>query len=398
MSCNKKYKLFIINSLMFLIGVNFMSNAILFVYLLCGCLMIFYPSTKVSKNNMYLLGLYFSIAISIVIYSTDNIIYHLIKFFTFPLLYYCIYNLYRKLYLKYNDISYLIQIFFIQMFYFSMGNIFHIIVDMLSTDIDAMNMGNRVINDIWTGGTAPATIIVGWGCLAAPILLGAYERRKEHKQVFLTCLILESIYIIYSFEIATRLGLINSVIVFMMFVLLKIVQGDIKIELTTIVKFATVAIVLVLVSGKVWLFIKSSNLYLRLFKDSLSLLDSNGRLDASLFVIKHFSEALWGGEHFSHIYGLQQHNIIFQMYDLYGLVPFLFICMLTFKAIKNTYRIFKAENFTNADKRFLILVVVGLILYLFEEPTITSNFIISGMLFVYLAVTDVFYLKKCRKI
>lgn len=388
----KKIQFFIIYFLIFLLGFNFKTQAVLYEYILCGMIFLCFNSSKrVSKNLLYVIGFYVSIIIAMVIYYPNNIFYYIIKFFSILLLYYAFYSFYSKLRVSNYNNADLVKIFVLQIFFFNLGNISHMIADMMITDMGAINTGRRIINDIWTGGTVPTTIIVGWGCLIVPVLLWAFENKENHRITLIVSIILETIYITYSFKLATRLGILNSILIVVLFYLIKYLQGDIEFNIKAILKIILLIGIVFIFSSKITEFIMNSNLFTRMSKDSLSFLDSNGRMEAAWFVISHFTEAMWGGEYFTKSYGLQQHNIVFQVYDLYGILAFIFLNLIIYKAIGNTFKIYKSTHISNRDKRFVVLLFLALVMYLFEEPAFTSNFVVSETIFIYLAFSDVVY-------
>lgn len=93
---------------------------------------------------------------------------------------------------------------------------------------------------------------------------------------------------------------------------------------------------------------------------------------------------MWGGEYFTIKYGLQQHNILFQMYDLYGVVPFVLLVILIINAIISVLYVVKNTFVCNPEKRYIILMFLSLMLYYFEDPALTSNYIITSILFAFL--------------
>lgn len=81
-----------------------------------------------------------------------------------------------------------------------------------------------------------------------------------------------------------------------------------------------------------------------LYGESISLFSGNGRLEASLYLLQHWSESLMGGSYFTNQYGLQQHNMLFQIYDLYGIIPFIIVFWIYVLALKNMYILLCSDN------------------------------------------------------
>lgn len=379
---------------MFLIGFNFRADAVIYIYIMSiFILMILNFGKKITKNLLYVFLFFISTMISVCLYNLNQSVYNMIKFFSFVILYYSTYLFYKKLKYKYLDLEHLVRVFFLQFFFFNMGNIFHMIGNVLLTDLDFVNMGKRIVNDMWTGNTTPTTIMMGWGCLIVSTLIFSFEKRKKYKIEYLICIILEIIYIFYSFKFATRLGIFNFILIVFFFFILKLMQKDLLLTKKGIFNFILLLVIIFMFSDNIISIVQNSNLYTRMTKDSLRFLDSNGRVEASLFLLLNFYKSFFGGEYFTNNYGLQQHNIIFQIYDLYGIIPFLVFLVIISRAIINTYVIFKQKKIDNVSKRFLILFFISLIVYLFEEPAFTSNFIVVEMLFIYLSFSEVI----CKK-
>lgn len=393
----KKIKL--IYFLMFLIGFNFRADAVIYMYIMSVFILIILNfEKKITKNLLYVFLFFISIMISVCLYNLNQSIYNMIKFFSFVILYYSTYLFYKKLKYKYLDLEHLVRVFFLQFFFFNMGNIFHMIGNVLLTDLDFVNVGKRIVNDMWTGNTTPTTIMMGWGCLIVSTLIFSFEKRKKYKIEYLVCIILEIVYIFCSFKFATRLGIFNFMLIVFFFFILKLMQKDLLLTKKGIFKITLLVVIVFMFSDKTISIIQNSNLYARMTKDSLGFLDSNGRVEASLFLLLNFYKSFFGGEYFTNNYGLQQHNIIFQIYDLYGVIPFLVFLIIISRAIINTCMIFKQKKIDNISKRFLILFFISLIVYLFEEPAFTSNFVVVEMLFIYLSFSEVICKKNSYRI
>lgn len=392
-------KINLIYFLMFLIGFNFRANAVIYVYIISIFSIIFFNFEKrITKNLFYVFLFFINVMISVLLYNLNQSVNNMIKYFSFVILYYSMYLFYKKLKDRYLDLENLIEIFFLQVFFFNLGNIFHMIGNVLLTDTESFNIGKRVVYDIWTRNSTPTTIMVGWGCLVVPTLIFSFEKRKKYKYKYLICIFLEIVYIFYSFKFATRLGIFNFILVLIFFFILKLIQKDLIMTKKGIFKVILLSLIICLFSGKIISFIQNSNLYIRMTKDSISFLNSTGRGEATLFLLLNFNKSFFGGEYFTNAYGLQQHNIIFQIYDLYGIIPFFIFLIIISKTIINTYKIFKHKKINNINKRFFILFFISLIAYLFEEPAFTSNFIIVEILFIYLAFSEIICKEKDWKI
>lgn len=378
--------LYAIFLLLFLGGLNFNGNAIIFMYIAAFCCIFFGGfSTKVNKLFFYILLLFCSIACSVFLNNTEGMTLLIIKYGLYPIFFIAFYNLFRWtscIGMSENEKAY---IFFLLMFFFSAGNIVHIIIDMFISDMSMLGVGRRIINDVWSGGTAPTTIIVGWGAFAGAVFLYTWDGWRDKIPSFLVSLFLLIVYIAFSFIAATRLGIVNILLLILVFIVMKLRTGELVVNNSTIIKLFIGVLLLCILSYKLMPLIIESNLYTRMRGESISLFDSNGRLDATIYLIQHFSEALWGGNYFTSQYGLQQHNILFQMYDTFGILAFLLMLIIVILSIKLTMNYFKSCSIVNSnERRFVILLYIGLMLYCFEEPVLTSNFIITCSFFGYL--------------
>lgn len=375
----------IIYLLLFLIGLNFSGKAVFEIYLLALYVFLFLNSALVVPKSFFtVIILCVGVLASQIFNGVDLTLFFLIKLGVYPVVFWTFYKIadYRVRFSE-NSNNCLV-VFFYMMFFFALGNMVHMIADISITDLSKINMGRRILNDVWSGGTAPTTIIVGWGCINMAILLYAFEEKRTKKLALIFSSIMMIVYMIFSFIVATRLGIVNAILTFVVFIFLLSRDKKINVSLNTLIKILGAILVVVILGIKLLPYIKSSNLYLRLAGDSLKLLDSNGRTAATVYLLQHFSEALLGGEYFTEQYGLQQHNILFQMYDLYGLLPFVCLGLILISSVRHTIQVAKNDSFKNSEKRFVILFFFSIMLYCFEEPAISSNYIITSMLFGYL--------------
>lgn len=381
----KSYRELIIYLFLFLIGFNFLGKAVFGIYLLALFMFLFVNNDlKVPKSFFIVIILCAGILASQLINGIDITFFSLLKLGVYPIVYLIFYKIagYEARINGEKDVT--LEVFFYMMFFFELGNMAHMIADISITDLSKINMGRRILNDVWSKGTVPTTIIVGWGCINMPMVLYAFEQRKTKRIVFITSLVMMIIYMFFSFVVATRLGIVNALLTLVFFVFKLIRDKEINLSFNTLIKLLGLILIFVFVGIKITPYVLSSNLYLRLTSDSLGLFDSNGRSDATIYLLQNFDEAIWGGEYFTKQYGLQQHNILFQMYDLYGLLPFICFGIVIFNSIRYTVRVTNSFCFCNPEKRFVLLFFVSFMLYCFEEPAISSNYVITSMIFGYL--------------
>ena len=380
----------IIYLLLFLIGFNFSGKAVFEIYLLALYVFMFLNSTLVVPKSFFtVIILCVGVIASQIFNGVDLTLFSLLKLGVYPVVFWTFYKIADYKVKASKNSNNCLVVFFYMMFFFALGNMAHMIADISITDLSKINMGRRILNDVWSGGTAPTTIIVGWGCMNMATLLYAFEERRTKKLALIFSSIMITIYMIFSFIVATRLGIVNAFLTFVVFIFLLSRDKNINISLNTLIKILGAILVVAILGIKLLPYVMSSNLYLRLEGDSLKLLDSNGRTAATMYLLQHFSEALLGGEYFTKQYGLQQHNILFQMYDLYGLLPFICLGLILISSVRYTIQVAKNDSFKNSEKRFVILFFFSLMLYCFEEPAITSNYIITSMLFGYLGYMSV---------
>lgn len=381
----QSYKEYIIYLFLFLIGFNFAGNAIVATYLLALFVFTFIStSLMVPRPFFTVIILCIGIIFSQLINGDGGSIFSLLKLGVYPLVFLVFYKIADYEGKINEEANYCLIVFFYMMFFFALGNMAHMIANISITDLSNINMGRRILNDIWSRSTTPATIIVGWGCINVAILLYSFEQKRKKKLLFITSLAMTVIYMIFSFMVATRLGIVNALVIVGMFIFMLIRDRKITITFNKLLKFFGMIIIVIILGITLSPYIMSSNLYLRLRGDSIGLLDSNGRISVTIYLLQHFSEALFGGGYFEKQYGLQQHNILFQMYDLYGLLPFACLGGIITSTIKYTTRIVNSHCIRNSEKRFVVLFYFSIILYCFEEPAISSNYIITSMMFGYL--------------
>lgn len=379
---------FIIYVLMLLIGMNFLGNAVVLTFVF-GLFCLFFIRQKLvfPRNIFIVIVMILGILGSLVI--NDNLsVKTLLKLLVYPIMYLTLYEITCSVYDKSGNGTQPVIVFANIVFAFMLGNMVHLLGDMAITDLSTVNTGHRVLNDIWTGGTTPSTIIVGWGCLDVSCMLFFFEKKRHNKMKFLLSLALSVAYVVFSVIIATRLGIVNAIFLIFLFIFLLAYYKDINVNVKTLIKIFIGLCVLVFIGYKLFPYIKTSNLYLRMTKDNVSLLDTNGRSDATIYLLNHFFEALWGGEYFTNSYGLQQHNILFQMYDLYGIVPFFSFIGILIKSVMNMLQISLSPVCENYCSRFILLFYISLMLYCFEEPALTSNYIMTGMIFGFLGFSS----------
>lgn len=371
--------------LLFLIGFNFGGKAVFGIYLLALYVFMFLNSALVVPKLFFtVIILCVGVLASQIFNGVDMTLFSLLKLGVYPVVFWTFYKIADYKVRASKNGNNCLVVFFYMMFFFALGNMAHMIADISITDLSKINMGRRILNDVWSGGTTPTTIIVGWGCINMATLLYAFEEKRTKKLTLIFSSIMITVYMIFSFIVATRLGIVNFVLTFVVFIFLLSRDKNINISLNTLIKILGAILVVVILGIKLLPYVMSSNLYLRLSGDSLKLLDSNGRIEATVYLLQHFSEALLGGEYFTEQYGLQQHNILFQMYDLYGLLPFVCLGLILIRSVRYTIQVAKNDSFKNSEKRFVILFFFSLMLYYFEEPVISSNYIITSMLFGYL--------------
>jgi hypothetical protein len=379
-------KIYVIFLLLFLGGLNFAGNAVLFMYMAAFCCILLGGfSAKIDKIFFYILLLFFSIVCSALLNNTEGMTFLIIKYALYPILFIAFYDLFRwqsHIGMCENDKAY---IFFLLMFFFSAGNIVHMIIDMTASDMSMLGGGRRIINDVWSGGTAPTTIIVGWGVLAGAVFLHTWDGWRDKIPTFVVSLFFLIVYIVFSFMAATRLGIVNVLLLIFAFIVMKLRSSELVVKSSTIIKIFIGVLLICILTYKLIPLILESNLYTRMTDESISLLDSNGRLDATIFLIQHFSKSLWGGDYFTAQYGLQQHNVLLQMYDTFGILAFLLMLIIVISSIKLTVNYFRSSSIVHSnERRFVMLLYIGLMLYYFEEPALTSNFIITCSFFGYL--------------
>ena len=363
--------------LMFLIGLNFKGYAIAIIYLMFLFVFLFVErSFFVPKAFLWILSLFFWIIFSRLISREPVTKYDILKNGIYPVLFITAYNI--GMYQKKREKS-IIEAFYMCVFSFSAGNMFHLGLDMLYTNLRILNMGNRVLNDIWSGSVVPTTIVVGWGCLVAPVLFYSADGKKK-KLAVMAGLCMAVLYIFFSLIVATRLGIVNMILLIIVFLLLRISNGDLRINLNRTIIFLLFSCIVVCIFIKVVPYIASSNLFTRLSHDAISLFDSNGRFAASAYLLDHFTECMCGGGYFTEHYGIPQHNIWFQIYDLYGTIPFAIYAIVLSQTAKKLASALRLKGISYAEKRFLVLFFMALMLYCFEEPAYTSNLVITGML------------------
>ena len=383
-----KYRLFYMFIL--LIGLNFQGAAILLSYvLLLFSFLCIKPIKRVPKNAILVFMLVVSIDISTVLIGTDNIVYQFLKNGVYINIYFSFYLLSIHCYSDMLGIENRLRVFSDCVFFFSFGNMGHFFLDMFITDMKTINFGHRVLNDFWSGGTVPTTIVLGWGCFLMPLLIYYFERYKREKIKFFVSLALIVCYVGFSFQIATRLGIANAIFTLIIYYILKIQQKEVVITLKKMIKFGVVGVVVVLVGLKIVPIILRSNLVVRMSGEDISLFSGNGRLEASIYLLSNWSESLFGGSYFANQYGLQQHNMLLQIYDLYGIVPFFVLLLVFINVIKKVINIYCKRNLCNSSRRFCLLTVFSLFLYVFEEPAFSSNYIITSMFFGWLGFSSV---------
>ena len=391
-----KYRLFYI--LILLIGLNFQGSAILLSYILIVFTFFCIKSTrKVPKNAIIVLLLPLSIDISAVMQGTDGIVYQFLKSGVYTNIYFSFYLLAMKCCSNKLDMENMLRVFSNCIFFFSFGNMIHFILNMFITDMTTINLGHRVLNDFWSGGTVPTTIVLGWGCFLMPLLIYYVERYMSEKIKFFVSLALMICYVIFSFQIATRLGIANAVLILIIYYILKIQQKEIVINLKKLIKLGIVGILVVLLGIKIVPLILESNLAVRMSGESISLFSGNGRFEANIYLLSHWSEALFGGSYFTNQYGLQQHNMLLQIYDLYGIIPFFILLLVFINVIKKAVNMYCKKDLCNSSRRFCFLIVFSLFLYSFEEPAISSNYIITSMFFGWLGFSTVVNTFRCIK-
>lgn len=375
-----RYKFFYI--LIFLIGLNFGGSAILLTYvLLLLSLMLLRTAKRVPWNIMLVVLLLLSISISTWIMETDTLIKCVLKNGVYINIYFSFYFLALYCCDNTKNMEKRVTVFSDCFFSFSFGNMIHLILDTVITDMKSINLGHRVLNDYWSGETTPTTVVMAWGCLLMPLLIYYVNILKGEKIKFIITAVLMTYYVIFSLQIATRFGIVNAVLIMVLYFVLEALHNGIRISASKAVKYGIIGVAIVMIGIKMTPLILKSNLAIRMSKDSISIISGNGRAEASLYLISHWSESIFGGNYFSTQYGLQQHNMLLQIYDLYGLVAFFTLLLIFVVAINIAIKIYQKNELQVPSRVFCVLIVASLILYCFEEPAYTSNYIITSMIF-----------------
>lgn len=375
---------------MLLIGLNFFGLAVVLSYVLVLYVALGIRVTrKIPCNFIIVILLVLSILCSMFVFEENNILLQIIKMGTYVCIYLTFYFLAIDSTKQLANKDEVVNIFANCIFYFSLGNMMHLVFNIYITDINSIDLGYRVLNDFWSGDTTPTTIIIGWGCFLLPVLIYYLDIFKLSKIKFFLSLVLLVFYLAFSFRIATRLGIVNAILILGVCYVIKIHQKEIKISVSTIFKGMIVFVGIIIASVRLLPIILKSNLAVRMAGESISLFSGNGRLEASLYLLQHWSEALMGGSYFTNQYGLQQHNMLLQIYDLYGIIPFVILFCVFVLALKNIYLVYKCNKLNNVSKRFCVLFGFALFIYLFEEPAFSSNFIITVMIFGWIAFSTV---------
>lgn len=356
-----------INVLLFLVAINFFHYGQLLLPIICLILFVDnrFKFTVNNKTTFILLCLF---GLTFFIFSYE-LGFYCVMGFCLPMAYYIGSNIKNPSKENIKRIIYL----------FAYGMIAHVFLNVIYTYslLGTRMFFNQGHYDVWTktklAGTATAVnYIFIIGCIYYNIF---YEDNKKIKIITSIVFVLAMIYNLF---LGRRTPLFVLLISFILtgcidLFILKKNKKAYKIALVFILSFVCASILLFVIyknlkNPTLIIMIEHSVLVKKFKNEGLT----SGRLEILIDTIKLMPYHLWGKEEISSIIGIRPHDLLTDIYNYAGIIPFIIMTVCAIQGIMNVgKKINKTDD--NSFRLLLISLFIAIILQMMLEPVMTGS-------------------------
>lgn len=317
------------------------------------------------KNAIILFLFAFSAIVSLIMFESDA--NEIIKILNYLFMYLAGYNGYKH---AINKGEFIKRSAFTM--FFGMG-LFIAITLVFNLRQNIFNIYNnyRVMLNIWSGEFLSVTLA---GALTSVVIAYSFYALfgRKGKKIKLLAFVMMGAAFLLNFYTATRTPFVMFVLVYVIMAIIYVSDnGKHTLALWILFAlFAVIALVIVLVYDVFGLrtYLESTRIFVRF--DTKSLLQ-DGRIENALLYIQYLKYFSWGGNHVEPIVGKAAHNYLLQAYDLYGVLAFTFICLLTISFMVNIVRIIQKKGKIGMDL-LLIAFYIAIFFQCMFEPILTA--------------------------
>lgn len=347
--------------LLILINMNFMAQGA-FLCLILGIYCLFkFSKFKIDINVIAILLLIVGVCISVFIFGDS--LNEIIKALNFLLIYFAGKNgtLYSRDKEKFIHFS---------IFCVFLGNLIQLMLDYIYNYGKTYEEGQRLIMSVWTHDYVSVTLV---GLLSAAIIGYSYfgifiGKNKLIKLISIGSIILT---IVVNLSTATRTPIVLTAIVFMLMTIVYFIKiGSIKkMKLLFFIPLLFFISFLIFKNNcfGIKTYIESSNLSMRMKEAGLK----TSRMDISKEYFKYMYLYYFGGSNIKKIVGIEAHNYLQQGYDMYGVLSFIGLIVITVHLWRNAICLLLKKN---SNRIIFLLLSMFLALYIqcCLEPVFTA--------------------------
>ena len=365
---NNKYIEILINTMLFLLGINFMHLGQLFLPLICLLLFIDRKlKFKVNNIKIFIILCLFSISFFMFSYKLG---FYAVMGFTLPMAYYIGSNMNE---VSQKNVKCVIYILALSMATYLLINF---IFELNTYPIEYVFSKVRRL-DIWTGTLFRPTIISVNSYLLISIIYYVVRFEKNLIMKFISIVLFINI-IIYNIALSRRTILLVIGLSFALCFVLDVLytknivfDKKVRLLLLTFVALFIVLIVSIIYFDLfgIWTVFKNTGLYDKLISYGFR----SDRLDYLLQAIKLAPTHLWGGQEISSIIGIQIHDLWSDVYDYAGIITWLLLIIYSISCLFTFVSCLKNKKIDKNLKLMFINLFVVIFISLMMEPAFTST-------------------------
>ena len=367
-----------IDILLFLVAINFFHYGQLLLPIIC--LILFLDNKlkfKVNNLKTFILLCLFGITFFVFSYKLG---FFSVMGFCLPMAYYIGSNIKNP---NEENIKKIIYIF-------AFGMITHVLLNMGYTYVV---LGNDMLTtqghyDIWLGTkVADTATAVNYVFIIGMIYYSIfYEKCKTLK---LITALLFIVALIYDMFLGRRTPILMFILSFGLVMIIDFVFFHVskKNIIKILVLFITVVVLACLL---LYVYCKCLDTRGRMLVNYSALINkfkkeglSSGRLEVFIESIKLAPSYLWGGQKISEIINIRPHDLLMDIYDYAGIIPFILMFIYLINIINVFRKALKKKEFTNEIKVLVISLFLTITMQFCLEPIMTgsSNFLMIVIIF-----------------
>lgn len=361
-----KYINIVINILIFLLGINIMHYGQLLLPLIC--LLLFINNKfrfKVNNIKIFIVLCLFSISFFAFSYKLG---FYSVMGFTLPMAYYIGSNMYKPDEKKVKFVIYIIA--------FGMASYFILNMIYEYSRFGLFGLFYKVNRyDIWTKSSIKSTTISMYSILLLSTVPYAIflEHNKKWKIFHIFVVV---VALIYCSILGKRTPILLTAIVFFFSFVLEAICFKNKSNLRKVLKVILIIATLVLIAILL-VYFDVFNIMDRISDNNIIKTFLYKGLNADRFIIfiwgfKYIPKYLWGGQYISNLIGYPFHDLLFDIYDYAGIIPFVLMSLQCIHCIEIMFRTFVNKNISNDNKLLYLCVMLSISIMMFMEPIMTG--------------------------